>query len=68
MKMVQVTCSTCNDSCSFKLWDDFCPEIAQALQNVAQVQYLKRGFLSVVEKHEDCHLECGNLQDVFPGI
>lgn len=32
------------------------------------MQYLECGFLSVVEKHEDCHLECGNLQDVLPGI
>lgn len=30
--------------------------------------YLKGGLLSVVEKHEDGHLEGGDLQDVLPGV
>lgn len=42
------------------------PKLCQMWQE--RVQYLERGFVSVVEKHEDCHLECGNLQDVLPGI
>lgn len=32
------------------------------------ILYLKDGFLSVVEKHEDGHLEGGDLQDVLPGV
>lgn len=30
--------------------------------------YLEGGLLSVVEQHEDGHLEGGHLQDVLPGV
>jgi len=35
---------------------------------VASSVYLKDGFVSAVEEHEDGHLEGGDLEDVLPGV
>ena len=32
------------------------------------VLYLKGGLVSVIEEHEDGHLEGGDLKDVLPGV